>query len=325
MHWAVRCLAARCLAAGAAGLAAAVVAASPATAIIGGADTPPRAFPFMVALVDHRAPPVSEASYQYCGGTLIAAQWVLTAAHCLYLGPRARAAQDIDVYAGSDDFSNGERIGVAELVIHPQFDRLRGFNDIALIHLARGPRADLAIVPVKLASDPDLKDVPPSRIGTIAGWGKTESGVAPKHLRAVDLVLPFIGYCLADDELLKARWGDIEFVLKYMHIDASIQSQIYDRILKQRQAGEPSRELCTGASAQASGRRNPFLPPPGPCQSDAGGPLLATKPDGMLVQLGIISFPAGYEDKACGNQAYQPFYVSTGAYSDWINTVISKP
>jgi len=319
MRWVARGLAAG------AGLAT-IVAGLPAMAIVSGADTSPRAYPFMVALVDHRAPSGGEADYQFCGGTLVAAQWVLTAARCLHLGPRLRAAGEIDVYAGSDDFSNGDRIGLAGLVVHPQFDRLRGFNDIGLMHLARVPRADLAIAPVKLASDPDLADVPRGRPGTVVGWGKTESAVAPKHLHAVDLALPSITYCVADDRLLKGRWSDIEFLLNYMHIDPSIQTQIYDRILKERQADKPPNELCTGAIAQvSSARRSPFLPPAGPCQSDAGGPLLGTRPEGTLLQLGIISFPAGYENKACGDEADQAFYVSTGAYADWINTVIAKP
>ena len=319
MRWVARGLAAG------AGLAT-IVAGLPAMAIVSGADTSPRAYPFMVALVDHRAPSGGEADYQFCGGTLVAAQWVLTAARCLHLGPRLRAAGEIDVYAGSDDFSNGDRIGLAGLVVHPQFDRLRGFNDIALVHLARAPRADLAIAPVKLASDTDLADVPPGGPGTVVGWGRTESGVAPRHLRAVELVLPSITYCVADDRLLKGRWSDIEYLLKYMHIDPPVQAHIYDRILKLRRADKPPNELCTGAIAQvSSARRSPFLPPPGPCQSDAGGPLLGTKPDGTLLRLGIVSFPAGYENKGCGDEAYQAFYVSTGAYAEWINSVVAKP
>ena len=142
---------------------------------------------------------------------------MLTAAQCLYLGPHAQGPEEIDVYAGSDDFTNGDRIRPTEFVVHPHFDRPRGFNDIALMHLERAPRADLAIEPVQLATDPFLWDVPLGRPGTVVGWGATEDQTAPPHLHSVDLTLPF-GHCVRGERFLRSRWNDIEYLLNAMGI-----------------------------------------------------------------------------------------------------------
>jgi hypothetical protein len=99
--------------------------------IVGGARASIDQFPWQVALL--QASDTDSHRAQFCGGSLIAPDWVMTAAHCVAGFP----APDVG-YGESklSDMGSANRIGVAQVVVHPlwSFTAL-GPGDVALLRL----------------------------------------------------------------------------------------------------------------------------------------------------------------------------------------------
>jgi len=153
-------------------LAAVPVRAGPAPDpdIVGGTQAGPDEFPFMVALVHADEPNTFQA--QFCGGSLIDAEWVLTAGHCVHGAPPG----DVEVYANDYDLKgDGDRIEVDAIFIHPEYDGSTLENDMALLRLAEPAKVDPGVNDtVRLAIPADWSQFDEGDLATVIGWGDTE-------------------------------------------------------------------------------------------------------------------------------------------------------
>lgn len=163
--------------------------------VVGGVVAAPSTHPFQIGIVAKRIRNNFQA--QFCGGTLVAERYVVTAAHCIEDVTNAYA--QIQVLVGTQRLDrSGRRIGVAEVLMHPLYDGWTLDYDVAVLRLTTPvtgiPFASLA------ASEPTVA-------GTIlrsSGWGSLVYG-GPKPSSLMEVDLPFVptvdGSCINVEDI----------------------------------------------------------------------------------------------------------------------------
>jgi secreted trypsin-like serine protease len=143
---------------------AVLVLPAPAYAVVGGKAVQSGAYPFVVA--------VGDTAGAYCGGTLIAPNVVVTAAHCIT--GRPTALQHLRVLVGASsvraDLATADGVhvfGVTGVYVHPKFSEQTMHYDAALLTLDH-PAAGVRTPALAGASPPAGSTV------SAAGWGVTQ-------------------------------------------------------------------------------------------------------------------------------------------------------
>ncbi len=243
--------------------------------VIGGQDAAHETYPWQVVVINR----VQPDRVFLCGGSLVGAEWVLTAAHCVLDSSTKRLwpRDQFEIRHGTTywrEAAGATVREVAEIHMHPGYDgNVTHGNDIALLHLSRPIDSKQSYAGLLLKPSDAPKLVFAGACAVVTGWGRTRDGDSSsvaKRLQAASLAITAQREC--------------------------------------RQAYGASRisagEVCAGLPG--GGRDS--------CQGDSGGPLVVEGlGTGQYVLAGVVSWGAG-----CGQAGKPGVYARVSHYMPWI-------
>ncbi|MFD5794776.1 S1 family peptidase, partial [Streptomyces diastatochromogenes] len=139
--------------------------------IVGGTTTTTTAYPFMMQITD-------ASGSQFCGGTLVAAKKVVTAAHCMV----GESTSSVRVVGGRTylNGTNGTVSRVSKIWINPDYTDATNGDDVAVLTLS----TSMPYTPASYVSSSQTGVYAAGTTARILGWGTTsENGSSSNQLR----------------------------------------------------------------------------------------------------------------------------------------------
>jgi secreted trypsin-like serine protease len=246
--------------------------------IVGGVDATPNEYPFMVQLAVNWANGGSG-----CGASIINADYVLTAAHCVYNKDEGWATpSNIYMFLGKHDYNvnsgNYDQLVTGVQIYANNYNPGQNINDIAIIRVNRKIQMNSKVQPICLASGTNTYA---DRTGTVMGWGVTKYGYLPNN-----------GVQATEPQFLQ---------------------KINMYILSAQTCSQAGSQHTTPDKVCIYDLNNTSK---GVCSGDSGGPLVVNE-NGKYVQVGIASYITG----PCGTQAIS-VYARVTYFKSFIQQVV---
>ncbi|XP_054734614.1 uncharacterized protein LOC129242079 [Anastrepha obliqua] len=244
--------------------------------IVGGEVSKKGAWPWAALLAYSDG---SSSSPFKCGGTLVTARHVVTAAHCILNSLVYVRLGEHDL--STDTETRHEDINIVRKEAHPQYNKRNGKSDVAVLWLERNVQFTDTIAPICLpTSQAQRTKSYVNYTPFVVGWGKTmEGGVSAKVLQ--ELQIPIF-----KNDVCKSSYERIRRLITEDQFDAGV--------------------LCAGVLAGGKDT----------CQGDSGGPLMIPEPYSNNVRyylIGVVSYGVG-----CARPEVPGVYTSVQYYIDWI-------